>query len=443
MKNLTVDKIELINAHGPYNHSSWSKGDICITNEERMSGRGENLVKLIRKVLIEHFSEEKMSTMSIVDVGSYDSWILHQLSDLPFKRLVGVEPRQKNIDKGIFVRKAVGISSRVEIIQGDLQILDKECFDIVLCIGVIHHLESLTQAINTLKNGTKQFLFIETICLSSKYITKRFQSEMEMKDLVYNYQKRVCGMSGQKLESSYYDGSATKLSVVSIPSIETLNMTLDIYFKEINIELGSHNYSQFFKGNDRDCNAICISAKPKNNSDISNQNEWIEQYEINMTRITLDRRHIEPFYKHINPIIEKNKKIGIPVLFRLLLSKNKLVSKISFLLLKKTYKNKIQQEILRNIKYNINDKISFEYGKILFHENRLESSIKVLKRITQKVNADWRSVYRSFFLLSLAYEKLGMKQDSIKYKDLLKISNPCLVSLTQLPHNCLATQQSE
>ena len=38
--------------------------------------------------------------MSIADIGCYDGWILHELSDLPFKRMVGIEPRQKNIDKG-------------------------------------------------------------------------------------------------------------------------------------------------------------------------------------------------------------------------------------------------------------------------------------------------------------------------------------------------------
>ena len=38
--------------------------------------------------------------MSIIDVGCYDGWILHQLSNLPFNQMVGIEPREKNIIKG-------------------------------------------------------------------------------------------------------------------------------------------------------------------------------------------------------------------------------------------------------------------------------------------------------------------------------------------------------
>ena len=43
--------------------------------------------------------------MKILDVGCNDGWILHQLSDLPFKKLVGIEPRKKNIEKGKLARK--------------------------------------------------------------------------------------------------------------------------------------------------------------------------------------------------------------------------------------------------------------------------------------------------------------------------------------------------
>ena len=172
MVQLTDEQIELINAHGPFNHSSWNNEEVIITNEERLSGRGDHLVSLIRKSIIERFTHDEIAQMTIADVGCYDGWILHKLSDLPFKHMVGIEPRQKNIDKGIFVRNTLGISSRIEFQCGDISTLSERNFDIVLCIGVIHHLESPSIAIELLNKGCSKFLFIETICLSSKYMTK-------------------------------------------------------------------------------------------------------------------------------------------------------------------------------------------------------------------------------------------------------------------------------
>ena len=92
---LTAEQIELINSYGPYNHSTWSIDGLEISNEERLSGRGQHLVETIRKSLTDRFKYEEISNLTIADVGCYDGWILHELSDLPFMRMVGIEPRKK------------------------------------------------------------------------------------------------------------------------------------------------------------------------------------------------------------------------------------------------------------------------------------------------------------------------------------------------------------
>ena len=122
------------------------------------------------------------------------------------------------------MRDILGISSRVEFKHGDINTLNEENFDVVLCIGVIHHLDSPSLAIELLRKGCTKFLFIETICLSSKHMTKSFIKEIEMKDIVYKYRENICGITGQKYESSYYVGSTAHFFVVSIPSLETLKM---------------------------------------------------------------------------------------------------------------------------------------------------------------------------------------------------------------------------
>ena len=63
--------------------------------------------------------------MSIADVGCYDGWLIEHLADLPFRRFVGFEPRQRNIDKGKAVRRILKIPSKVEYRQASLDGLDQ------------------------------------------------------------------------------------------------------------------------------------------------------------------------------------------------------------------------------------------------------------------------------------------------------------------------------
>jgi len=85
---------------------------------------------------------------------------------------------------------------------------------------------------------------------------------------------------------------------------------------------------------------------------------------------------------------------------------------------------KFALEIIKNWRYSPYDKIALEYGKLLKHEGNLDEAIKVLKDVTtNKINSDWRAVYRSFHLLSLIYSELKNDKESIKYKELCMKSN--------------------
>ena len=62
--------------------------------------------------------------------------------------------------------------------------------------------------------------------MSSKYITKEL-NEIEMRDLIYQYQDKFGGLTAQKYESVYYDGSASVPTIVNVPTTETLVMNLN------------------------------------------------------------------------------------------------------------------------------------------------------------------------------------------------------------------------
>lgn len=424
---LRPDEIERINAYGPYNHAVWSAGEMRITHEEQLQGRGEFLVQRIRECLTSRFRPEELRTMSILDIGCYDGWILHQLSDLPFARMVGVEPRERNLRKGQVIREILGLSTRVEFRVGDLESLGQEPFDIVLCTGVLHHVESPAAALRRLHAVCRRLLILETICLSSRHLTKAAQTELELKDLVYGYKPRLCGLSGQKFESSYSDGSTITLGVVSIPSLESLRMYLDVVgFEEVTILADPASYRAAVWRDRRDCQAVCLCAAVKPMT-VSGADEaaWIRDYESRLASTVLDRAWLEPLYGRW---CLAQRPSRLPWLARLIdwylraptwlaawLRRGWLIQQLG---------DPSVQEIVKNLRFNPPDKLRLEYAKWLSREGKDDEAIAVLRGITEKLNADWRSVYRAFDLLAQLHAQAGRLAEARRYARLGEVCNP-------------------
>jgi hypothetical protein len=81
-------------------------------------------------------------------------------------------------------------------------------------------------------------------------------------------------------------------------------------------------------------------------------------------------------------------------------------------------------EIIKSLRFNKVDKINFEYAKMQYLNKELKNSINTLEKIVQKINSDWRTCYRAFFLLSQIYYELKNPILSKKYFKLCKSCNP-------------------
>jgi len=426
-ERISEEQVQDLNAHGPYNMAVWSSGDIQVGTEEGLQGRIAYFTKLIRQTILKHFTLDEVKTFSILDIGCNDGWVLRELSDLPFARMVGIEPREKNIIKGQKVREFLKINSRAQYKIGDIESLGGESFDIVICAGVLYHVESIPIALRRIRDVCKKMVFIESRCISSKYITKTLMDEIEMRDLVYQYKNQTCGVTAQKFESAYHDGSAKAYSVVNIPTVETLAMQLDILgFSNIEIVADPKSYRRAVWKNRRPLNGVCMAAFPdaERKNPISEEVSWIEEYEKGLDRTVLNRSLIEPLYKYFC-LGDFSFQLLFDSLntFLYLRSPNWLASVFSSFL-KIWHREKYELEIIKNLRYGPRDKISLEYGKILFAGEKYESAITVLKSVTAKLNADWRAVYRSFYLLSKLYKRLGSVDESNRYKSLCLSCNP-------------------
>ncbi|MCW8899138.1 MAG: class I SAM-dependent methyltransferase [Gammaproteobacteria bacterium] len=424
---ITEEQIEELNANGPYSMAIWKSGDISVGNEEGLAGRSEYFLNLIRESILKNYTMDEIKNFSILDIGCNDGWVLHQLSDLPFAKMVGIEPRAKNIEKGRTVRKILKLENSVEYRVGDIESLQGEVFDIVICAGVLYHVESIPLALRKVRESCRHMLFIESRCISSNYITQELKDEIEMRDLVYQFEDEICGVTAQKYESAYYDGSAAHNTIVNVPTTESLVMNLNILgFDNIDIVADADTYRRDVWKDKRPLGGVCISAtlpdEPKTLE--SEEDNWINEYEIGLENEVLPRSLLEPLYKFFC-LQDSEVKFsgGLKTIHDYLTMADNLPS-IDKSVLPDSNNGKFALEIVKNWRYSPYDKIALEYGKLLKHEGVLDEAIKVLKSVTtNKINSDWRSVYRAFHLLSLIYQDQKNEKESNKYRELCMKSN--------------------
>lgn len=430
-KELSVKDIEKINAYGPYSMAVWKSGDVSVGNEEGLTGRSEYFMQLIRSSILKEFTLEEIKSLSILDIGCNDGWVLHQLSDLPFKKMVGVEPRQKNIDKGKVVRSVLGIENNVDYRLGSIEELNGETFDIVICAGLLYHVESIPLALKNIRAVCDKFLFIESRCISSDYITEELKYEIELRDLVYKYKDEICGLTAQKFESSYYDGSAAVNTIVNLPTPETLIMNLDLLgFTEIDIVAEPSKYRRDVWKDKRPLGGICMTAKVKG-LERQTEDDWICSYEKGLRECILPQDIAYELYSALRTEQQTDANEVTSYVLKYIRTNDANFS-IEIDNLPENMRDKYTVEILSNMKYSAIDKSTLEYAKVLHSNGNHEEAIEVAMDITsRRLNSDWRSVYRGLDLIAEAFKALGKDEEAESYKRLCLLSNPRLRGISE------------
>ena len=394
-----------LNINGPYSMGVWkSIENLSVGDQESMAGRAEIQLEVVRKFIVSNFSKYQIQKMTIVDIGCNDGWLLHHLSDLPFKKMTGVEPRAKNNKKRIVVREELKIKSNIEFINGDIAALKNRKFDIVLCTGVLYHVESIPSFLKDLKKISKSWVFIESRVINQYNVGTEIINQAELIDLPYKFGQATHGISVHKLESNYSDGSSHENIVVSLPSTEAIVMYLQTMgFEKIKIELSAKEYRDKLIRKDRQLDGVCISAKLNNNESFKNR---INHLKNNASALEDIYQNVTLPMNLLNLLIDIHTKgsvrIFAPSINRLILKwmnpSNFQNSKLQNKLVKKLKLSHDQSIIFKDIKFSPKNKIDFERAKISFGQNDFIHSMSLTNGILNSPNADWRSVYRSLYL---------------------------------------------
>lgn len=430
LKNSEVNWKRL-NANGPYSMGVWRGGDgVEVGDQESMAGRAEAILVALRKSILGKFSLEQIKTLSIVDIGCNDGWLLHNLSDLPFLTMTGVEPRVKNVRKGLIVRDELKLTNSIEFIVGTIESVKHRKFDIVINTGVLYHVANISEFICSLHEICGQFLFLESRTLDTNFLSKKLISQSELVDLPYKLGIRSIGMSTHKFETGYSDGSSFSETVVSLPTPEAIVMFLEnAGFSNIQVELEPNIFRAKLFRKDRPLDGVCVSAEVIfRDSDSS---------KISKKQLALDQaRHVEEIYESASVpekylrLVEAQLASGLTFSIRNILLKFWLNPKyfkirvLERLLIKSFNLSREQAIIFKDIKFNPKDKIRLERIKSAFNDGRLDDCQEMLDVLATTPNADWRSTYRAFYLGAKLASARSDKVELAKYIDLLNSCNP-------------------
>ena len=376
---LTRTEVLEINSLGPFNHSVWSGRGLTISHEETLTGRVEFLSASVRAEIEKRFSRNELSTMTCFDVGCFDGWLLESLSDLPFKAMVGIEPRAENIAKGRKVREILGIPSRVEYLQAGLDDLSGHACDILICIGVLHHVPSVFEAVRKLTGTKPKLIFLESILTPSSFITEDLKKSAELKDVVYRHSADQLGLSVFKYETMTYPGSAIANTVVEIATRETVQMALNVCgYSTVTRPVADSAYRDAMPLNDRPFYASVTVAE--RGASIFEVDHSLQE-ESEFVGGVLPRELVNALKSEVEAPSGRFAAADAQWFEQFNLTS-------------------AQQAVLRAVRFNPRDKIKLEVAKVLISEGRTEEACAELDDIVTTVNVDWRSCYRALYLLS-------------------------------------------
>lgn len=133
---------------------------------------GENLpsVHRTREEMIEPFVRQALTAAGpeprALDLGCNEGMFAHKLLDWGAHSVVGVDSRASNIRRASLVRDHFGIAEeRLSFVQGDVLELTTDAnreFDVVLCLGLIYHLERPLEAIRVARRLSRSLCVIES-----------------------------------------------------------------------------------------------------------------------------------------------------------------------------------------------------------------------------------------------------------------------------------------
>ena len=439
--------IENINALGPFDHGTWEgvtlEGKkIKVGDDGFLHNRSTWLADKIKNYLVDNFSIDDLSSMTVLEVGSYDGWVLTQIcKKIKFKKVIGIEPRKQNIIKGQVGRRLEGVTTDVKFMQGGIEDLEDlfmgQKFDIVINLGVLHHVSSTYSAIEKLLKYASDIFIVDSFVVPElKNDFSEIQQFVNTRDIVYQGEKNSWSIAAFKYESPYSDGSRMDFGIVNMPSIGLIQMSLhQCGFSEA-YRLGDE--SDYYDASMKKVKVFkeFLGVGRRKISIEEMQKSWVDKVKdieevfchTNLPDVVIASlvkvfKPLDDALIDINKVIDKVSTDNIDNIMENIISKGLTDDDKVLLLTNVPNINNDHFQILSVIFRMPHEKILHEVGKLFIYKSYSDLAIKYFQLVVRKNGCEWWSFYRSCYHLSKILQHIGRSNDAKHYRDLLILSN--------------------
>lgn len=220
---------------------------------------------------------EERRKLRVVDLGCLEGGYAVEFAKLGFETL-GIEAREENIKKCNFVKNDLGLTN-LHFVKDDVRnMANYGTFDIVLCYGLLYHLNDPIAFLKTLSNCTSKLLFLNThfaterdlrykVGFLNKFVwgpiqkrTKLFEStkNYRLSPITYNegyrgrwlkeYKKNTTRDKIEKLLWTSYNNDRSFWLCKKDLTIALHDVNFNSVFEQFNFtgDMVQHNYTDYF-----------------------------------------------------------------------------------------------------------------------------------------------------------------------------------------------------
>jgi 2-polyprenyl-3-methyl-5-hydroxy-6-metoxy-1,4-benzoquinol methylase len=122
----------------------------------------ERVDHTLRTAIVEHFA--RIRGASVLDLGAADGYESRALAMRGARRAVAVEGKQSMFDDAVRAKRELGLENQ-EVLRLDVRGIDEHAlgtFDVVLCFGLLYHLENPFNFLKRVRRVTDGVLLLET-----------------------------------------------------------------------------------------------------------------------------------------------------------------------------------------------------------------------------------------------------------------------------------------
>lgn len=169
VQELREEKQKVIQSYGDWtDHNIHIAGDLYTIGEDVASTRLRRIVQIVADV-----ANEPLANLRVLDLACLEGLYAIEFARQG-ARAVGIEGREASIEKARFVQKALGLDHLLTLSQDDVRNLSREKygeFDVVLCLGILYHLDApdVFRFVENIGRVTTRFAVIDTyVSIASK-----------------------------------------------------------------------------------------------------------------------------------------------------------------------------------------------------------------------------------------------------------------------------------